>query len=497
VEVTPKVDTLDATGPKSSTRLSIVLRDLLGNELSGRQVQWLTEISSHLDVDGFGDVRVRQPYSTISAEQIVVASEGKSDTARIVIVPGLSTFQIGGARERFELVEGQVRRLATMGISSAGDTLRDLSASWASSDTTVLRVSALGDAQAMTEGDVTVTASFRQYQATTVVHVSPNTFLRYDVTLIGAATDSAGAVDLNDQGQVVGTFRTGAGERHAFLWEKGVLKDLGGMGGRSGARGINNLGVVVGSAQSPEDSAKTLAVRWVNGIPEVLAGTTAARGIYAGAINDRGQIAIRCGSGCSVTSSVESPAVRWENGQMQELGTVAGSFGPHVSSIWNVSSINSHGDVTGSMGDDWKAAVLWQDTAPMVLWGNRYSADAEATNDRGEVVGYALLGFTWVTGAYLWQNGHERVLPGLPGSDSAGEITKALDLNEKTEIVGFSGHRGVIWRGDTVQDLSLLLSDRDWVIEEAHKINESGQILAGARNLPSGAAGSVLLTPGS
>ncbi len=62
--------------------------------------------------------------------------------------------------------------------------------------------------------------------------------------------DSSFAAGINDAGQVVGHSAATAGNR-AFLWSGGVLQDLNGLIDASGwtltnARGINNLGQVVG-----------------------------------------------------------------------------------------------------------------------------------------------------------------------------------------------------------------------------------------------------------
>ena len=63
---------------------------------------------------------------------------------------------------------------------------------------------------------------------------------------VGGCCDPA--MDINDAGQVVGFSQIApSGPDHPFLWENGVLTDLGTLGGDSGvADGINNAGKVVG-----------------------------------------------------------------------------------------------------------------------------------------------------------------------------------------------------------------------------------------------------------
>ncbi len=75
------------------------------------------------------------------------------------------------------------------------------------------------------------------------------------VSYLGAIDgDWSWAWDINDQGQIVGQSETSIpGEYHAFLYENGVMNDLGTIpnGDSSFALAINNKGMVVGKAWDP------------------------------------------------------------------------------------------------------------------------------------------------------------------------------------------------------------------------------------------------------
>src|SRR4029453_5510592 len=101
------------------------------------------------------------------------------------------------------------------------------------------------------------------------------------VSDLGIAGQSE-ALAVNDNDEVVGSLRDAVGQARAFVWRRGVVTQLPGDFGW--ARGINNKGVIVGSANI--DGAERGGV-WRDGKLPKLGGPLQD----AAAINDRGEIA--------------------------------------------------------------------------------------------------------------------------------------------------------------------------------------------------------------
>ncbi len=93
-----------------------------------------------------------------------------------------------------------------------------------------------------------------------------------DLGGLGGTGEATVAQAINSTGSVVGFSQTKGGETHGFLWTNGAMRDLGALGAAfpyrgSQAAGINDSGVVVGSARVIDaDYGHNVATVWKNGV---------------------------------------------------------------------------------------------------------------------------------------------------------------------------------------------------------------------------------------
>src|SRR6266705_1942978 len=207
-----------------------------------------------------------------------------------------------------------------------------------------------------------------------VPHVSASITVR-DLGTLPGYTLSEG-FGINAGGRIVGTSGDGEAQSRPFLWDDGVMTNLGTLGGSRGtAHGISDTGLVVG--ESEDVSHVMHAFLWQTGVMSDLGPGVAF------AVNDHGQAV-----GCGFPTSPSPPchAVLWQDGRMEDLGTLAGRSG-------SAYGINDAGQIVGSStgADGITHALLWADGGVRDLGslGGR-STTAFAINDAGQVVGISI-----------------------------------------------------------------------------------------------------------
>lgn len=290
-------------------------------------------------------------------------------------------------------------------------------------------------------------------------------------TLIDLGTlggDWSKAYGINDSGQVVGQSRDSDGESFAFLWSEGTMTNLGTLDGHpsSIARGINNLGQVVGRASFP-----WRALLWSDG---TMTQVSMAHSM-AYDINDLGQIV-----GSASNSDGDIHAFLWSDGTATDLGTLGGFDSS------SADGINNSGQVVGScwsFSGGWTSkAFLWADgtmTDLGTLGGER--SGAEAINNSGQIVGWAE-NSDGDAPAFLWSDGTMTELGTLGANWGV-----AWAINDLGQVVGTGAYNdedaeedwvAVLWSDGMVWDLNdLIAPDLGWKLMYAEDINNHGHIV--------------------
>jgi probable HAF family extracellular repeat protein len=268
-----------------------------------------------------------------------------------------------------------------------------------------------------------------------------------DLGTLGGNTSRAIAV--NDTGQVVGLSTVDAGDLilHVFLWQNGVMTDI---GDSFDPVDISNNGSV--AVNIHQDGGGTRAGIWRNGTVTDLG--LGGESSTATAINNRDEVV------GTVRKGDVSRAFVWRGGVVTDLG---GEYG-----YGEALDINDNGVVAGTVGgtDPYLHAVLWRD-GTIVHLGEKMGV-ARAINDRDEVaVGGVPPAFGVPPVPYLWKDGVATELPTLgPG------FTELNGINNRGEIVGTSTAPDAVhaarWLDGRIKDLG------GWT---ANDINNRGQIV--------------------
>jgi probable HAF family extracellular repeat protein len=373
----------------------------------------------------------------------------------------------------------------------------------------------------------------------------------YNITDLGALGGSNSVPwGINDRGQVVGGSETpdidpnsGFPTFHAFLWNKGVMHDLGTLGGQYSQAllgGINSDGQVVGEAETSTVDPNnppffaTHAFLWEKGAMHDL-GTLGGTHSYAMGIDSESRVV-----GAAQTDEPhpffgqQYHPFLWKKGVMRDLGTLGGDLGfatgisvidaPHsredgVADKEQAPKTRNKGHspfqvVGGSIVDNnptppflfpmfsflWEGGVM---TNLGALGG--IQSFPEAINDRSQVVGeFTVLDSvgTGISHAFRWEDGRRHDLGTVAGdTDSI-----AYAINHKGQIVGASGSgfidlpfnpvHAFLWEHGVLTDLNTLIpANSDLQLIAAYGINARGQIAALAFEFSSGTVRALLLNP--
>lgn len=296
------------------------------------------------------------------------------------------------------------------------------SASITASDYVVTELAPIGQARAINDaGDIVGEAGIGDVAGGPSHAVLWHRGVMTDLGTLGGTGSVATAI--SPTGVIAGSSATGTGETHAFVWRAGTMIDLGTLGGdRSEAVGVDAAGDVVGSSRT--SGGDTHAFFWHGGVLTDL-GTLGGTTSRALGITPAGDVL-----GTSTNASGQSHVVLWKRGVISDLGDFA-----------TPAAISPSGVIAGSRVDDlgFSHLVLWKNgTATVLPRVGSVHFGVKDINAAGDVVGFALLGSLAGERAFLWRGGVLAPLPSLDPAPGEERFGIAYGINNAGVVVGAS-----------------------------------------------------------
>jgi probable HAF family extracellular repeat protein len=344
--------------------------------------------------------------------------------------------------------------------------------------------------------------------------------ISYVVIDLGTLGGTQGVAEgVSDRGWVVGDANLPDEQSvHATLWRKGVVTDLGTLGGVNSQEQWpvkDNRGLIVGDAETaaadpfnedfcgfdsnavvPPTGLVCQAFLWQNGVMTALP-TLGGNNSQALGVNNLGQIVgfaeqSTQNQHCTAPQVLDIQAVVWgpRPGEIRVLPPLPGDL-----SAWAI-GINDHEQIVGLSGDCFSPnfnanngnsptpqhAVIWQhDTVTNIGTLGGSFIFPWAINSRGQVTGQASTPGDTTLHTFLWQKGVMTDLGEIPGD--FGSI--AFGLNDAGQVVGGSfdqnlNGRAFLWQDGGMTDINSLVKpgSTSLYLIFGNDINSRGEIAA-------------------
>ena len=316
----------------------------------------------------------------------------------------------------------------------------------------------------------------------------PGRMPRYILTDLGTlGGDESRAWGINNLGWVVGMAETDRGDKHSFLYTNGVMVDLTTrfpvVGFNSDALSINDAGQIVGFPST--DSELGYLVEF-NGTNHTILRTPEVRRNFPRSVNASGQVV-----GTADTYDLQTRGFVLRDGQFALIIPATGESMAFAS--------NDGGTVVGRVGTASGVRAFSQspDGVRELLGtlGGSFS-EARGINRDGVIVGSSMNSAGQLRAAFFY-NGFVVDLGTLGGTQST-----ATAVNLHGQIVGngdtpFSEQHAFLWHGCVLYDLNQLIgTNSPWTLVSATDINDRGQIVGtGYRGVDRNESRAFLLTP--